>query len=51
MRELMARELSRFGELIRRAGLSRVPTTNLSRQTVGIGGRALTINLPGKPAA
>ncbi len=51
LRELMARELSRFGELMRRAGPSRVPTTNLSRQTVGIGGRALYNNLPGKPVA
>ena len=36
---------------MRRASLSQVPTAILSRQTAGIRGRSLIINLPGKPAA
>jgi molybdopterin adenylyltransferase len=38
-----------FGELMRRVSLKYVPTAILSRQTAGIRGRALIINLPGKP--
>ncbi len=40
-----------FGELMRTESLKFVPTAILSRQTAGIRGRALIINLPGKPSA
>ena len=40
-----------FGELMRTASLKFVPTAILSRQTAGIRGRALIINLPGRPKA
>lgn len=40
-----------FGELMRTQSLKSVPTAILSRQTAGIRGRSLIINLPGKPAA
>jgi len=40
-----------FGELMRQASLKFVPTAILSRQTAGIRGRCLMINLPGKPSA
>lgn len=40
-----------FGELMRSASLKLVPTAILSRQTAGIRGRSLIINLPGKPSA
>jgi molybdopterin adenylyltransferase len=40
-----------FGELMRQVSLRSVPTAILSRQTAGIRGKALVINLPGKPAA
>ncbi|RME67863.1 MAG: molybdopterin adenylyltransferase [Verrucomicrobia bacterium] len=38
-----------FGELMRATSLNYVPTAILSRQTAGVRGRALIINLPGKP--
>lgn len=38
-----------FGELMRAASLKYVPTAILSRQTAGIRGRTLIVNLPGKP--
>ena len=38
-----------FGELMRATSLRYVPTAILSRQTAGIRGRTLIINLPGKP--
>jgi molybdopterin adenylyltransferase len=38
-----------FGELMRQVSLKYVPTAILSRQTAGIRGNALIINLPGKP--
>ena len=40
-----------FGELMRSVSLRVVPTAILSRQTAGIRGRSLIINLPGKPSA
>jgi molybdopterin adenylyltransferase len=40
-----------FGELMRAASLKFVPTAILSRQTAGIRGRCLIVNLPGKPSA
>ncbi|MFT6055636.1 MAG: molybdopterin adenylyltransferase [Roseivirga sp.] len=38
-----------FGELMRQESLKFVPTAILSRQTAGIRGKSLVINLPGKP--
>jgi len=38
-----------FGELMRQESLKYVPTAILSRQTAGICGKSLIINLPGKP--
>jgi molybdopterin adenylyltransferase len=40
-----------FGELMRSASLKFVPTAILSRQTAGIRGKSLILNLPGKPSA
>ncbi len=40
-----------FGELMRSASLKFVPTAILSRQTAGIRGQCLIVNLPGKPSA
>lgn len=40
-----------FGELMRQESLKYVPTAILSRQTAGIRGSSLIINLPGKPKA
>ncbi|HWA11327.1 MAG TPA: molybdopterin adenylyltransferase [Opitutaceae bacterium] len=38
-----------FGELMRATSLKYVPTAILSRQTAGIRGRTLVVNLPGRP--
>ncbi len=38
-----------FGEQMRAVSLKYVPTAILSRQTAGICGNSLIINLPGKP--
>lgn len=38
-----------FGELMRQVSLKHVPTAILSRQTAGIRGKCLIVNLPGKP--
>jgi molybdopterin adenylyltransferase len=45
------RMLPGFGELMRATSLRQVPTAILSRQTAGIRGSSLIVNLPGKPAA
>ena len=38
-----------FGELMRQVSLKYVPTAILSRQTAGVCGKALVVNLPGRP--
>jgi molybdopterin adenylyltransferase len=40
-----------FGEVMRSASLKFVPTAILSRQTAGVRGKSLIVNLPGKPSA
>jgi molybdopterin adenylyltransferase len=40
-----------FGELMRATSLRVVPTAILSRQTAGIRGGTLYVNLPGKPSS
>jgi molybdopterin adenylyltransferase len=40
-----------FGELMRKTSLEKVPTAILSRQTAGIRGSSLVVNLPGQPRA
>lgn len=40
-----------FGELMRKVSLEKVPTAILSRQTAGIRGSSLVVNLPGQPKA
>ena len=40
-----------FGELMRATSLKFVPTAILSRQTAGIRGQTLIVNLPGRPKA
>lgn len=49
--QVLAKELPGFGEVMRRVSLEQVPTAILSRQTAGIRGRSLIINLPGKPSS
>jgi molybdopterin adenylyltransferase len=38
-----------FGERMRQVSLQYVPTAILSRQTAGVSGKSLIVNLPGKP--
>jgi len=45
------RILPGFGERMRSISLNSVPTAILSRQTAGLLGRSLIVNLPGKPTA
>lgn len=45
------KELPGFGELMRMTSLKYVPTAILSRQTAGILGSSLIVNLPGQPKA
>jgi molybdopterin adenylyltransferase len=40
-----------FGELMRMESLKQVPTAILSRQTAGIRGSTLIVNLPGRPTS
>ncbi len=46
-----AKMMPGFGELMRTVSLRAVPTAILSRQTAGIRGSCLIVNLPGKPTA
>ena len=46
-----ARMMPGFGELMRQESLKQVPTAILSRQTAGLRGRTLIINLPGRPGS
>lgn len=46
-----AKMLPGFGELMRSVSLEYVPTAILSRQTAGVRGKSLVVNLPGKPSA
>ena len=50
-RDVLEKELPGFGELMRATSLHYVPTAILSRQTAGIRGRTLIVNLPGRPKA
>lgn len=47
--QVVQREMPGFGELMRSTSLQYVPTAILSRQTAGIRGRTLIVNLPGRP--
>jgi molybdopterin adenylyltransferase len=49
--QVCAKMLPGFGELMRSKSLQIVPTAILSRQTAGIRGSTLIVNLPGKPKA
>lgn len=40
-----------FAEVMRRVSLEQVPTAMLSRQVAGLRGKALIVNLPGKPSS
>jgi len=46
-----AKMMPGFGELMRKVSLEKVPTAILSRQTAGIRGGCLIVNLPGQPKA
>lgn len=48
---VIEKEMPGFGELMRKVSLEKVPTAILSRQTAGIRGRSLIVNLPGQPKA
>jgi molybdopterin adenylyltransferase len=50
-RAVIDKELPGFGERMRAASLQYVPTAILSRQTAGIRGKTLIVNLPGRPKA
>ena len=47
--QVCTKMLPGFGELMRQVSLKYVPTAILSRQTAGVCGRALVVNLPGRP--
>lgn len=51
MRQVMTKEMPGFGERMRQVSFEQVPTAILSRQTAGIRGRSLIVNLPGKPSS
>ena len=48
---VIERVMPGFGEAMRRASLQQVPTAILSRQTAGLRGKCLIVNLPGKPSS
>jgi molybdopterin adenylyltransferase len=50
-RAVIEKELPGFGEQMRAASLRHVPTAILSRQTAGVRGHTLIVNLPGRPKA
>ncbi len=50
-RAVVQREMQGFGEQMRQISLYYVPTAVLSRQTAGIRGQTLIVNLPGRPKA
>jgi molybdopterin adenylyltransferase len=47
--QVCTKMLPGFGERMRQVSLAYVPTAILSRQTAGICGGALVVNLPGRP--
>ncbi|GMB94847.1 Molybdopterin adenylyltransferase [Helicobacter heilmannii] len=47
--KVCSKMLPGFGELMRATSLKYVPTAILSRQSAGICGKSLIVNLPGKP--
>ncbi len=47
--QVCTKMLPGFGELMRQVSLRQVPTAILSRQTAGVCGGALVVNLPGRP--
>jgi molybdopterin adenylyltransferase len=49
--DVVEKPMPGFGELMRQVSLAKVPTAILSRQTAGIRGKALIVNLPGRPRA
>lgn len=49
--DVLDKPLPGFGELMRQKSLEQVPTAILSRQTAGIRGKTLIVNLPGKPSS
>lgn len=49
--DVVEKPMPGFGELMRTESLKAVPTAILSRQTAGIRGGALIVNLPGQPKA
>ncbi|MDR3347562.1 MAG: molybdopterin adenylyltransferase [Helicobacteraceae bacterium] len=51
MENVCEKMLPGFGELMRQVSLRHVPTAILSRQSAGIRGKTLIINLPGKPSS
>jgi molybdopterin adenylyltransferase len=48
---VVQKKMPGFGELMRTVSLKYVPTAILSRQTAGIRGQSLIVNLPGSPKA
>lgn len=49
--DVIEKPMPGFGELMRQVSLKKVPTAILSRQTAGIRGASLIVNLPGRPRA
>lgn len=49
--DVIEKPMPGFSELMRQVSLAKVPTAILSRQTAGIRGKTLIVNLPGRPRA